>query len=831
MKRSLILEDAGDRAQKHLKIGLSRIPLKFIGFWPDNRGGMGALGHHVHEIAHDCMSNKTNLDRYHHVQIIEVPDAFLQQVREANKVKCKNDPLMPNYSPDMKYICLGKTHFVHAQKLAADGGRTLYNQNHTPITWQESDKEGAEIMHLGPLCRIYDGQLLHDEEAVRALASDDNLNAVVQMVEDEMQAYGRASDMFDKIVANDEHGRANTSQILATLETIGLGQFRSDEWKSFVALRVSLSQCHSQVLQQCQFAKVSGRVRVNADDFGLSAKLDVRAPWTKVSVMLHQYLQHTLADKPVDTRAGCRTFAGRKVTTTRKLQPDVMNELATLSHFVIRVDDFIVELLTCYGEPSENGQTVSHDLLCARGAMLAKCGHFTITVGERFDKHTKAAQAKHQSVTPHERLVLLDEDGCLKHFSNIEHLFRDELVKKNVFTQDSIPTAIRPPVPDGILMALTGDCGGVGVKKEPVDANSVLAEGQTLTEAHVFRRLGVKGCGEEVYAPWTDPAELNSGVKRELHEEGAVETLAGSQPRDSDWKIVKLMSISLPNAEVELVTKEKQPDVDGQPQADLDVRVSRTMAADELMPFVKARIVERILHPSLRLPGKTLDPYGFDNESVRTTLEMAAATHAILWNHMAAINSVEGVTVSNIGDPNKLPIILQVRAKEDFKKGALLLVPAHGKLARKDTEECQGWHRNAEIAVHTQIPIHASMMSCVELNVITGQTDGRHRAAGPVVQKSEWLIGSPLLDGKTKLGREQCFENLAPFWALLQPNCHTADHNMEIEITSWKDAGFEALSGGRNPKVSKSAALGVEIPIARNIRAISKGDVLVIPFQ
>ena len=158
-------------------------------------------------------------------------------------------------------------------------------------------------------------------------------------------------------------------------------------------------------------------------------------------------------------------------------------------------------------------------------------------------------------------------------------------------------------------------------------------------------------------------------------------------------------------------------------------------------------------------------------------------------------------------------------------------MPAHGKLARKGTEECEGWNRKAGIRETVQFPIHASMMSCVDLKVITGQTDGRQKAAGPVVQKSEWLIGSPLLDGKAKSGREKCFENLAPFWALLQPNCHTAGHNMEIEITSWKDAGFEALSGGRNPKVSKSAALCIEIPIARNICAISKGDVLCIPFQ
>ena len=71
MKRQHDLEDAGDRAQKRRKPGLVRISLDKIGFWPANRDGMGVSSHHMHEVAWDCLANKTRIQRYDHVDIVE----------------------------------------------------------------------------------------------------------------------------------------------------------------------------------------------------------------------------------------------------------------------------------------------------------------------------------------------------------------------------------------------------------------------------------------------------------------------------------------------------------------------------------------------------------------------------------------------------------------------------------------------------------------------------------------------------------------------------------------------------------------------------------------
>jgi hypothetical protein len=196
MLRPRELEDDSDRAQKKRKPGLCRIPLDRIGYWPNNRGGLGVSNYHVHEVAHDCLANKTKLQRYSHVDLIEIPAELLQHVREVNRVGAANDALAAAFSPTMEYVCASKTHFVHAQKLASCGTRSLFNKGETAIRWQPTDGEGAEILKHGPLCAIYDSSVYADVDAVLALSSDDNLNAHVQMAEDEMQAFGRRSSFF-----------------------------------------------------------------------------------------------------------------------------------------------------------------------------------------------------------------------------------------------------------------------------------------------------------------------------------------------------------------------------------------------------------------------------------------------------------------------------------------------------------------------------------------------------------------------------------------------------------------------------------------------------------
>ena len=81
------LETPDDRAAKHRKVGTERIPLPALGFSEKNRGGMGISSWHVHEVGHDCVTNGVKKERYEAVKVIEVPEEFLQEVKEANAKK------------------------------------------------------------------------------------------------------------------------------------------------------------------------------------------------------------------------------------------------------------------------------------------------------------------------------------------------------------------------------------------------------------------------------------------------------------------------------------------------------------------------------------------------------------------------------------------------------------------------------------------------------------------------------------------------------------------------------------------------------------------------
>ena len=315
MKRAHDIDDASDRAQKHLKPGLVRIELDKIGFWSGNRGGLGISSHHIHEVAWDCKANKTKLQRYKHVDLIEIPPDLLHHVLESNRKRCEYDDLMPRFSAKIQYVCASKTHFVHAQKLAKDGNRSVFNQGKVPIRWQDADDEGKTIIEQGPLCALFASNLLHDMDATRALCSEDNLNAGVQWGEDEMQAFGRVHEMAARLTPSEGGSQPSDDELIANIEVSGLGQFSRDDWKALIALRLTLPSNVAQILQTCQFNACAGRVRVRPSDFGLSAKLDPRAPWAKVSLMLWQYIS-SVDQKHVN--ADAMTFLGRRETIPKQ---------------------------------------------------------------------------------------------------------------------------------------------------------------------------------------------------------------------------------------------------------------------------------------------------------------------------------------------------------------------------------------------------------------------------------------------------------------------------------------------------------------------------------
>ena len=101
-KRARQLHDAGDRAQTFRQPGMGRIPLDEICDWPEIRCGLGVSSLHVHELSHHIIACGVSRDKYDHVDLVKIPTELLAEIREANRIKCTEDPLMPTFSEAIK---------------------------------------------------------------------------------------------------------------------------------------------------------------------------------------------------------------------------------------------------------------------------------------------------------------------------------------------------------------------------------------------------------------------------------------------------------------------------------------------------------------------------------------------------------------------------------------------------------------------------------------------------------------------------------------------------------------------------------------------------------
>ena len=177
---------AYDRALRLLKPGYKRVHLDEIGFMPDEidcpwmdlplMSPLSIEASHLHGVARMCAAMGATQPLGRHVDLAEIPSDHLQEVLNAIHAACEAEPLMPGFTPNIKYVCISQVHFVYAHKLAKEGSRTLYNDGLSPIKWLESDWDGANILEDRPVCAIYDSSLLLDIEAAMALAMRHNSN-------------------------------------------------------------------------------------------------------------------------------------------------------------------------------------------------------------------------------------------------------------------------------------------------------------------------------------------------------------------------------------------------------------------------------------------------------------------------------------------------------------------------------------------------------------------------------------------------------------------------------------------------------------------------------
>ena len=447
-KRSL--EDAQDRAQKHRKVGCVRLKIDFLGFHPSNRGGAGILTYHAHEVAHDMLTNGIKEQRYHNIEVVRVPLKDLEDWRSANLAKCERDQAMPSYSPKMIYACLTGTHLTHALKLGSTGDRTLFNDGKVLIKYEDTE-EYHEIRENGVLAVVYDEKLWDDKEALHKLMLNDNLNASIQVGEDEVQAFGRVdrvvleetekaeqmqAEINAKTGAQPTKATITLKQVYNRVEAEGFGKFAAPMWTHFIKFRLTITNQAAKIFLACQQQCVGARVAVRSSDYQVVSTLDERCPLMKVAILLHRY--HDTLVKETKAQASKATgaqptggptsthFEGTQRITAPQINAKACSELVEEPGHALKLEGFIVEMFQCY-KVTTVARSQGSDLE-PRIALLSHVGRAALKTGDALFKlrHTKSTLREEMTQEMRNAEIDLSMRGV---FANGEDAYRKNLLE------------------------------------------------------------------------------------------------------------------------------------------------------------------------------------------------------------------------------------------------------------------------------------------------------------------------------------------------------------------------------------------------------------------
>jgi len=250
-----------------------------------------------------------------------------------------------------------------------------------------------------------------------------------------------------------------------------------------------------------------------------------------------------------------------------------------------------------------------------------------------------------------------------------------------------------------------------------------------------------------------------------------------------------------------------------------------SVSVDDLRPVRKAPTdpVETVVqHPRLQVGGSSLDVYDYELCEYHTKKTLLA--HLLMQLHVRNIHNVENVTVNRLSAEGALPIVLQARAKNPFKSGALLLSPL-GEIALDDDAQ-----RVELKKLKNKKLVHESMLRYAEASV-GSSTDKRKPVTCANVRMKKYVVMSPLMDALSAAKREKCLQNLSPFWAVLGTEGAQFSHNMELEIMVFREQAF-AQTPAIFPKLPPGTSFEVQVPILKSVTPIQKNEVLCIaPFD
>ena len=856
-----VLDDPLDRALKFREEGLDRKGLDLLGFCSSNRGRLGINGYHVHKVAWSCKTHTVKLVRYKQVDIVRVPQSELDAFRQYNKVKCDSDALMPKFSSVMRFGCLTKTHFCHANKLSKDGNRTLFNEGKIPVAFHDDGREGEKIREEGVLTCVYGEGLWNDPEAMEALMNADNDDADIEMGEDEIQAQGRIESAISAVETT--HAGLSLDAVLAEMRRSGLRSYTEEQTKAFVQFRLSVTPIVAQCFRACVFHAISGRVTVHPNDYACVSSLDVRAMWVKVAIILRQYMATLLEHYPpgVPTTLLTETFAGRTSTQARKLPQGIMKQLAQETTSLVRLDNATTTILRKYAIKNPSLDKV----MAARTQLFSNVGKLALKIGAALERAVALATGMHKECTSEQRTAAV-EATMKGQVAEIEHKYRAALVDAGTYLESALPPAAFPrdERAAGASPGQPHHAARPAVESMPSVAVPSLAAGGDgrefgevvgITEHQVRQRLRIEKLPQKVGLRDLTflKEEIEAAPSSSVTELGANPlTPTGS----SVWNLLGENSLpptgeskgdDMPGEGDDAANK-PAPTSDKSGGADLYAAELRSLHEEPtyesgwrgciMYGGLEYNVDSDVLLPPKEVPAeapapKTLDLRSFNWERMAPGAIYHLAAIALDQAYTMTYDAVQGVVVTLIGDAREMPCKLRVQALKDFKIGDLLLTP----YCSMELPALLVSAREPQMAKKYEKPDRSQMdetcLPRVFLKVLgKDKVKKKLPTAQGAVPAETFYVNSPRFwtrDVAQKRSIHDLAEEMSPFWAINRTTS-TSDVNMQLKSICFEVPSIIPMAE-KMPSPIKKTLWSAVLQCAVNTKKIHEGDILHISMM
>ena len=178
----------------------------------------------------------------------------------------------------------------------------------------------------------------------------DNLNAAVQVGEDEVQAFGRVDrivlGLIEKKIEHTAAGAQPTvslNEVYACIAEEGCGKFDKDSFNAFIRLRLTITHQAAKIFTACQQHVVGSRVQVKAEEYNFVSRLDDRCPLTKIAILLYKYYDPLREKAGSQPTGGPRHFQGTSRVTAASTNPKVVVELAEEIAYVTALEQYTIQ--------------------------------------------------------------------------------------------------------------------------------------------------------------------------------------------------------------------------------------------------------------------------------------------------------------------------------------------------------------------------------------------------------------------------------------------------------------------------------------------------------